>query len=143
VSRALRALTQPLVQHAVQLGYSGVLAFDAVRDTRSGKLYLLDADARATSATYCYAVAARLGMKAWGMANKIIEPSRWIDTYSRARGILGYGLMFRRQRGTGVIPYMVGALRHDRLRRIGLMAIEQDVSQAGALLEEAESRLTA
>lgn len=143
VSRALRALTQPLVQHAVQLGYNGVLAFDAVRDTHNGKLFLLDADARATSATYCYAVAARLGRNKWAMANKIIEPSRWIETFNRARGILGYEVLFRRQRGTGVIPYMIGALRHDRLRRIGLMAVEQDADQASALLEEAERRLTA
>lgn len=143
VSRSLRTLTQPLVQHAVQLGYNGVLAFDAVRDTRNGKLFLLDADARATSATYCYAVAARLGLNRWSMANKIIEPSRWIDTYNRARGILGHELMFRRQRGTGVVLYMVGALRHDRLRRIGLLAVEQDVHRADDLLEEAERRLTA
>lgn len=143
VAGNLRTATEPLVMHAVQLGYNGVLAFDAVRDTRSGKLFLLDADARATSATYCYAVAGRLGRNEWVMANKIIEPSRWIDTFSRAKGLLGYELLYRRQRGTGIIPYMVGALRHDRLRRIGLMAVGQESDQATGLLAEAETRLTA
>ncbi len=142
VSKAFREMTEPLVERAVQLNYQGVLAYDGVLDRRSNKVYLLDADTRVTSATYGYAIADRLGMKKWAIANKIIEPGRWIETFNRVRGLLGGNILFRQQRGSGVIPYMLGAL-HAKVRRIGLMAVAEDKETTAYYLREAEHRLTA
>ncbi len=142
VVKKLRRLTEPFVKHIVSLGYNGVIGFDAVWNQDRNLLLLTEANARVTAATYPFGVAKRLGYSSWAIANKMMVPAPWVETFNRVRGMLGNSLLFHPRRHNGVVPYMIGALNHPTMRRMGLMAIAEDPRRAEQTLAEAEKRLT-
>ncbi|MDD5438349.1 MAG: hypothetical protein PHC70_04350 [Patescibacteria group bacterium] len=142
VVEKLRRLAEPFARYAVELGYNGVIGFDAVWHEDKNLVFLTEANARVTAATYPFGVAKRLGYKDWAIASKTMIPAPWIETFNSVRGRLGNSLLFNPRRQCGVVPYMTGALSHPTLRRMGLMAIANDSRRAEQTLAEAEKRLT-
>lgn len=142
VVKKLRSLTEPFVRYAVAMEYNGVIGFDAVWNQDRNLILLTEANARVTAATYPFGVAKRLGYSNWAIANKTIVPAPWIETFNKVRGQLGNSLLFHPRRHNGVIPYMIGALTHPTMPRMGLMAIAEDPRRATQTLAEAEKRLT-
>ncbi|MDD5726853.1 MAG: hypothetical protein PHC53_05665, partial [Patescibacteria group bacterium] len=142
VVEKLRRLTEPFARYAVELGYNGVIGFDAVWHEDKNLVFLTEANARVTAATYPFGVAKRLGYKNWAIASKTMVPAPWIETFNSVRGHLGNSLLFNPRKQCGVVPYMTGALSHPTLRRMGLMAISNDPRRAEQTLAEAEKRLT-
>jgi len=137
----LHRLTKTLVGHAVSMGYNGVLGFDAVWNQERGLLYLTEANARVTASTYPLKVAHRLGFTTWSIANQVIVPAPWFETFNSVRGALG-PMLYNPRRQKGVIPYMLGALKLTDMRRMGLMAIADIPRHAELALDEAIRRLT-
>lgn len=137
----LQALSEPLVQYATAMEYNGVIGFDAVWDRQSDTVFLTEANARVTAATYPFGLAKRLGYPNWAIADKLMVPSLGVETFDDVKSLLGSSLLFNPNRREGVVPYMVGALRHPR-RRLGLMAVASDPRHAEQTLGEAQKRLT-
>jgi hypothetical protein len=142
INGKLRRMTEPLVRYAVEMGYNGIIGFDAVWNEEANTLFLTESNARVTAATYPFGVAKRLGYKEWAIAAKTIVPAGWIETFNGVRGRLGNSLLFNPRRHCGVIPYMTGALTHPTMRRMGIMAVANDPRHAEQTLAEAEKRLT-
>jgi len=140
VSR-LKGMTQPLLKHAISLGYNGIIGFDAVYSQDLGKMWLTEANARVTAGTYAYALAARLEFSPWAIACKIIEPRPGIVNFAQTADALGY-LLYKAGRENGIAPYMLSglALPHGQ-RRLGLMSIANNPKTAEYFLEESEKRL--
>jgi len=141
VVRRLMEMTQPLVIAAMDMGYNGVIGFDAVWNQERDWIFLTEANARVTASTYPLAVAKRLGFTPWAIANKMVVPATWCETFNCVRGQLGT-MLYNPRRHQGMVPYMIGALTHPTMRRMGLMAIAEEPRQAERLLAEAERRLT-
>jgi len=141
IVRRLLEMTQPLVIAAMDMGYNGVIGFDAVWNQERDWIFLTEANARVTASTYPFAVAHRLGFAPWAVANKMVVPAAWCETFNSVRGHLG-SLLYSPRRHHGVVPYMIGALTHPTMRRMGLMAIAEEQRQSEQLLAEAERRLT-
>lgn len=137
----LRKLTRPFAEEARDQGYNGILGFDAVWDESRDSMYLVEANARFASSAYPFAVGARLGFTPWAVANKIIEPAKWFETFNGIRGALG-SLLYKPERQRGIVPYMLSGLNLDRNRCLGLMAIDAGTFSAERLLRDAEKRLT-
>ncbi len=137
----MKDMVEPLLTRLVQIGYNGIIGFDAVYHLETDCLYLTEANTRTTADTYVYAVAARLGFRPWAVACKIIKPALGITDFRDVKNSLGY-LLYQPARENGIAPYMLSGLKlPSGQRRLGLMSISTNPGTAEHFLREAESRL--
>ncbi len=143
VAARLRILVEPLLKHAINMGYNGIIGFDAVYHEPTGKIWLTEANARVTAGTYAYALASRLEFSPWAVACKIIEPKAGLKTFEDVAKALGY-LLYKAGRENGVVPYMISGLTlPEGQRRLGIMSVANHTQSAEYFLEETELRLVA
>jgi len=143
IAEKFRRLVQPLLDHAVALGYNGIIGFDGVYHVATDMIFLTEANGRPTAVTYNFAVASRLDFNPWAVSCVIIQPSPRLETLQDVFGGLGY-LLYKRWRENGIAPYMLSGLRLPvSQRRLGLMAIANDPRSAEHFLKEATMRLGA
>ncbi|MDF1497680.1 MAG: hypothetical protein P1P90_06565 [Patescibacteria group bacterium] len=143
IAARLRYLVAPLLEHAIAMGYNGIIGFDAVYSPEQDKMWLTEANARVTAGTYAYALASRLEFSPWAVACKIIEPAKGLKTFADVVRSLGF-LLYKAGRENGIAPYMISGLTlPDGQRRLGLMSIANHVVSAERFLEDAEQKLSA
>lgn len=137
----MKAMVEPLLGRLVEMGYNGIIGFDAVYNPQTDRLYLTEANTRTTADTYVYAVASRLGFDPWAVACKIIKPATGITDFREIKNSLGY-LLYQPARENGIAPYMLSGLKlPSGQRRLGLMSISTNPGTAEHFLREAEARL--
>lgn len=130
-----------IVEYYAQLGYRGYIGFDLLL-LRSGKIKVLETNARITGATYPLLILEQLARQRKSrdfvvLATNMIAPDhRDLHTFTQLQERLGE-LIYTTERGEGIIPALVSPLP----QKFGAVVVARDHERAGKILERALDRV--